>query len=1192
MRLKKIVLCGFKSFADKTELEFGEGITVVVGPNGCGKSNIVDAVKWVLGEQSAKSLRGGQMLDVIFNGTSSRKSMSMAEVMLVFDNTGGLINVDQGEVTVTRRLYRSGESEYLLNKKVCRLKDIREMFMDTGIGNDAYSIIEQGKVETLLQASKQDRRAIFEEAAGISKYKARKKEALRKLERTRQNLMRLNDIIAELEKRLRSIKYQAGKARNYQNYAARLNELQLSQFLARYYQLQSELKSLQRELASKEDELAGINSQTGQIQNQLSKLDHEIDTCNTELRQVENELLQCTSQIGSQEDRMELARRRCAEMKQLVIQNTQRMQALKNQTDQIETEIKDARQELEQLQLVVKEQQGQLKELQDKRQQQELGLNELRANLEDEKSGLIDIVRRTAQLHNEINTMDMRRNSLTGQKERLNNRNGIINTELKEKLSHRAELHSRQEKINTLLRESKEQLEAQREALSQLSSQRLECSENLSAAKENRRGLISRRQLLVDLEEKFAGVDQGVRQILQQKKQNPESYMYIRAMVAELLQADVKYASLIEAALADKAQYLVSQNSVSLLEDKQRFENLKGRVRIICMDRLPAYSDGFDFSSYPQVKARMVELINYAPEYEPLAWYLLGKTMLVDDIESAMQMADIAPAGYRWVTMNGELLEADGTLHAGPHKNSAGLISRKSELRELDMRLQEATQRITDLQNQSEQYTNQAQHLEKNLQNLRTAIYETNTEAVETRSQLEQLEQEINRLKQEQPLIAGEIENLEKQIEESIRIKEASQKDLEQLEGNNKKRQEQIDLLENKIAILQSEHQKIVNEITNIKVSLGGNQQKILGYRNTINSLQSRLQQHGHDTQMLQNDIVQAQQRHDESQRTILKSESIISELFMLRQEKQAAVRNLRIQHEQLLASKEQLAEQLREYNRNREELQQQLHELQMDLNEKTLRGENLIDRAREELKLDLLEHFANYEHQQIDSESVTREVEDLRNKINRLGNVNLDAINEQEELEKRLEYLTGQYKDLEKSGDQLERLISKINHESETLFRSNFETIQANFSAMFRKLFGGGRAEIMLEDPDNILECGIEIIARPPGKQLQSISLLSGGEKTMAAVALLLAIFKSKPSPFCLLDEVDAALDEANNERLNLVIQDFLSDSQFIIITHSRRTMALADNIYGITMQEHGVSKKVSVHFTNHDDTDDSAVA
>ncbi len=1181
MQLKKVILYGFKSFADKTEFEFGDGVTVVVGPNGCGKSNVVDAIKWVLGEQSAKSLRGGQMLDVIFNGTGSRKSMGCAEVSLVFSNSSGLIAIDQNEIKVTRRLYRSGESEYLINEKACRLKDIREMFMDTGVGADAYSIIEQGKVESLLQASKDDRRAIFEEAAGISKFKSRKKEAQRKLERTEQNMLRLADIIAEVDKRLRSIRYQAGKARNYQTYVARLKELRLNQFLAEYHQLLGQNHQTEQELAGLNDELAGVSAQSQRTQTRLSELDHLLDRMQRDLHEADNEILQCTSQISNQQDRIDMGHRRLAELQEQIKRHTEQTQSLRGQIALLQEQLAADQRLLDEAQAALAQQQEQLQERQAARQQHILALNERRAQMDDEKSGLMDIVRRTAQLHNEISSLNFRRDSLLGQKDRLHTRSGQISTDLEKLLTDRAQLEQKSRQIQAHLEASQTQLDDRRQQLAKVSEEKLACSENLATAKEHRSGLLSRRELLADMEARLEGVDAGVKYILEQRRRNPDNYYYIKGMVAELIRADVKYAPSIEIALSSTAQHLVATSSQAILEENARLEELPGRVRMICLDELPPFQDGYDFNRHPEVLARLMDVVHVAPDSEAMAWHLLGKTVLVDTLDAALRLKQVVPSGYRFVTAAGELVEADGTVHVGPAAAQTGLISRKSELRQLEQDIADADERILALQHQAEQYASQATHLEKNLQDLRTVIYETRTEDVETRSRLEQIDGNVNRLKQEQPLITSEITVLETQIEESVAHQATSEQNLAQLQNDNTLRQQRVDALQADIDAATQRDQELLDAITDIKVQVGQTQQQRLALAEKRASLELQLRQSEHTLKTLETDLTHARDNVTAGERSILQAESTIAELFLKRQDLQQQIKIKRTEADGFLQEKEQLLDTARQQRRRSEELAEKIHQTQMQANENRLREENLRLRTQEELSLNLEEAYRDYQHQDIDFQAVAAEIDDLRGKIDRLGNINLDAIAEQDELEKRSEYLTGQLKDLEQSRRDLEKLIEKINVESEQLFRNNFETIRVNFSELFRKLFGGGRAEVILEDPNNILECGIEIVARPPGKQLQSISLMSGGEKTMTAVALLMAIFKSKPSPFCLLDEVDAALDEANTERFTLVVREFIKESQFIIITHARRTMAIADIIYGVTMQEQGVSKKVSVRFS-----------
>ena len=1192
MKLKKIIVCGFKSFADKTEFDFDDGITVVVGPNGCGKSNVVDAVKWVLGEQSAKSLRGSQMLDVIFNGSSNRKPMGFAEVTLVFENNDKKLSADYDEIAITRKLFRSGESQYKVNGKNARLKDIKEMFMGTGLGANAYSIIEQGKVTQLLQAPKEERRAIFEEAAGISKYKARKKETLRKLERTEQNMLRLHDIIAELEKQMRSIKIQAGKARNYQTYSSRLNELRLNQYLSEFRKLQQTAQDVQEKIVSVQDEIIILSTEIETRGARISVLDQEISEADTEIRQGENQLMQLTSRIGQQQDRIEMGHRRCEEIQEMLKQNNSRIEELRRQSRELAGQMNEAQNEMDNYESALEAKQSELDALQSERGHQVMELNEYRSQLDDEKSGLMDIVRQTAQLHNEINAIDIKCESLTGQKEKLSGRAEIIRQEMEEHLGRKAGFTEKLEHITVVQENCNTQLEEKRQQLAAVSQERLECAEDLSSAREYRSGLQSRKSLLEDMEAKFEGVDKGVKTILSAQKENSDNFYYVRGLAADLIRSEVKYAAVVEAALGERSQNLIVSNSAELLKDQDKLSEMSGRVFMTCLDCLSDSGQELDISKYPKIQGRLSDMVNVPEDCGRLAESMLGRTLLVENLADAFELAKEL-AGYRWVTLSGEVLESDGTVAIGSQIAGSGLISRKSELRELDGMLQEAQERISSLEQKNQQLDSQTEHLEKNLQELRTAVYEARTEEVEVRGNLDRIEQNINRLQQEEPQIANEIDTIEQQMSEALSKQDSGRAKLGDLQQLNQERQSRVEFLEEQIEVLEAKDNEIVEQITNVKVELGQARQRDLALRDKVASLRSQVQMADHNIHTLQSDLDSADKNYSETQMAILNAENQMSELFLQRQELQQQVRAVRGSFEELTAEKKQLVADVRESEARYKEAEQTLHSRQMKFSENRLRCENLVQRASEEMSISLEEELKTTEVQEMDWNAVNAEIKDLKQKINRLGNINMGAIEEQDELEERAETLNRQYIDLDDARKQMVELIEKINVESTELFRKSFEAIRVSFSDLFRKLFGGGRAEVILENPDDILESSIEIIARPPGKQPRSISQLSGGEKTMAAVALIMAIFKSKPSPFCLLDEVDAALDEANVERFNAVVQEFLTESQFVIITHCRRTMSIGNVIYGVTMQEQGVSKKVSVRFDSYgEDGDDEGNA
>jgi chromosome segregation protein len=1187
MILKKLTATGFKSFADKTELEFGPGITCIVGPNGCGKSNVVDAIKWVLGEQSAKSLRGRQMMDVIFNGSGTRKSMGLAQVDLTFDNSDGRLPTDQAEVVVSRRLYRSGESEYLLNHQVCRLKDIRELFLDTGIGIDAYSMIEQGRVDVLLQANPADRRLIFEEAAGISKYKVRKKEAQRRLERVNQNLLRLQDIVDEVEKRLRSVKLAAGKARNYQSYVQRLRELRSRYALSEYHRLRVTGEDLDRQVDDLTDAATGLRTGLSDNEARTSQANVDILERERDLSEAESGLLTAASQITAHEERIAAAQRRIADQSDLLERSRERLAGFDEQVAGLDARQAEQAAAATAVETELAEVHRRLAALQEDDRAAAHELNEAQTRLEDEKAGILDLLRRTSQLHNEIQGLSLQHESLTVQKNRLDERDAAIAAELAEALARQQQLTARRDEIDQLIAEQTGKLEETRARSTRATQHRGALWDQLAAAKEYRSGLESRRQVLAEMDRRHEGLLAGAREILERRDAGaagggqPEAFGYVLGAVGELFETDVAHAGIVEAVLGNYEKYLVVDAREHLLSDREALAELSGPVRAFCLDAVPPAIAGPDLSGQEGFIAHLIDWVRYPPECERLARYLLGRTCVVESIDDARRLSSLDPAGARFVTMDGLVWEPDGRVGIGPLGAGTGLISRRSELRELARELVEVEQRVSRLADDLQASDNEITHLEAVQQNLRTAIYEANTQRVETAAQLSGVDQVVRQLSEERPLIAAEVSLLVQNIS-AMREKEAAgQQALSQLQHRSSEGERLVAELQSTIERLTARRVGLADGITTAKVRAGECAQRRAALADAIREIQTASLQLRADRDKAQRDVAEAQERIDQSQRQMESARQGLAEVSARHAGLEARARELRQQRDDLRTAVDQLAADARRMRGELEQTEACLHERQLSLQEIRVRREDLVARIAEELSVDLAAQYAGYvPEEDQDWPAVEAEMEDLRQKIDRLGNVNLDAIAEQADLENRSGFLTTQLADLRSSEQQLLALIDKLNAESQQRFLQTFEAVSGHFAVLFKKLFGGGRAELTLMDPNDVLECGIEITARPPGKEPQSISLLSGGEKTMTAIALLMAVFRSRPSPFVLMDEVDAALDEANNIRFNHVLQEFVKLSQFIIITHSKRTMSIADVMYGITMQEAGVSRRVSVRF------------
>ncbi len=1193
MILKKLTATGFKSFADKAEFKFDSGITCVVGPNGCGKSNIVDAIKWVLGEQSAKSLRGKQMLDVIFNGSGTRKSSGIAQVDLTFDNTDGTLPCDQAEVVVTRRLYRSGDSEYLLNKQACRLKDVRELFMDTGVGVDAYSVIEQGRVDVLLQANPSERRAIFEEAAGINKYKMRKKEALRRLERVDQNLLRVQDIVKEVEKRLRSVKLAAGKARNYQSYAQRLRELRSRHALSEYHRLRVKRDELERETAGLSDEVTRIRTELSDNEAKTTQSNVRIVDLDREIQETETRLFGVQSETTAHEERMTASQRRITDQQALLERARERLAGFDEQMAGIEGRLRERREAAEAIEEEAARVRADQARLAEENTASAHALNEKKASLDEAKENIFEFARRTSQLNNEIQGLGLQRESMTDQKRKLDERDAEVTRLLGDSTARQQALMQRHEEIEHRIADRTRRMDETKARLDEAARRRTSLAEQAIAAKEYRSGLDSRRELLEEMDLRHEGLLAGAREILESRDadETGQTFGYILGAVGELFEADVSRASIVEAVLGNHETFLVASHREKLLADREALGELSGRVQSYCLDSLPVPLGTPDLSNQEGFIANLVDWVEYPEECSRLARHLLGRTYVIETIADASRMASLDPLA-RFVTMEGVVLEPDGRLGIGSLGSDTGLISRRSELKELAKEIAAATGRIQNLSDELTRTESEVGQLDTVQQELRTEIYGANTERVEVQAALGSVEDAVRQLSEEQPLIASEVAVLERRLAEIDEQEAAAKQTLSSVEHRTLEAEQAVARLQDDIDALVTQRDELAERITAARVRVGELSQRRSAVAEAVRALDGEKIRLNADREKADRDVVEAQERIDQSRTQIEEATATLARLAGERATLSEQSETLRRERDELRDALTQYAADARQLRSDIEKVEADLHAREMSLQEARVRIEDLEERIREELSVELSEQYTDYEPDaEEDWPAIEAEIEELRRKIERLGNVNLDAINEQEELETRLTFLTNQLNDLRDSERQLQTLIETLNAESEKRFLETFNNVQAHFAKLFKKLFGGGKAEITLMDPSDVLECGIEIIARPPGKEPQSISLLSGGEKTMTAIALLMAVFRSRPAPFVLLDEVDAALDEANNIRFNHVVQEYVDLAQFIVITHSKRTMSMADVLYGVTMQEAGVSKRVSVRFDD-DHSADTAVA
>ncbi len=1187
--LKALELIGFKSFAEKTRFEFPSGITAVVGPNGSGKSNVVDAIKWVLGEQSVKSLRGKEMADVIFNGSGSRGALNTAEVTLTFDNTKRALPLDTNEVHITRRVYRSGEGEYLINRQPSRLRDIRELFFGTGVGAEAYSVIEQGKVDSMLQSSPRDRRMIFEEAAGISRFKAKKVESLRRLERVEQNLLRLSDIVSEVEGRLRSVRLQATKARRYQEYADRMQALRTQVALVDWRGLGDKLTTAESAVAELERSRDDTQAQVEQLDARLQQLDADLTTQDDTLRrhealtaEVREQLLACEATIAHETDRT-------VECEQALLRQRQTLSGL-------DLRAGDVRQQVHETLAMLSQAQHEHQALVERLAHDERRLSEVLSQLDTQRqqesycrSSHVQAMRSSAALGREISSFDTQllaaQDTLVRQQRQL-----AELTTTRETLERQQQsLIEQQVEFTRAAEQQQHALTAKLAQTHELRGELQRRTRDLADQRQRHAVAVERATLLSELESRFEGLTAGVKEVLLNARESTAGpFRDVHGLVADLIRAPVEYAPLIDIALGECGQHVVvgPDDELTSLLSEQPYP-LTGRVAFIRLSTIGERgASGADLSPEPGVIGRAAQLVEAAGDFQPLVERLLGTTWLVERLSHALTLSRTVGQGCAFVTRDGELLAADGTLHVGPRHATTGLVSRRSELRALRKLIDELELGIAQNAAICEHLAEQSQLAEREQQQAAQAQLAAQQALIEHRGKIQAAEQQRARIDEQWQGIVAERRDAELKIAEATQQRRLCQQHRDEAEKQVLAAEEQLTALASRLGELVLAREAAEQRTTELKVEQARSDAR-------LNHLLSRQQQFERDQQerrqaidLSRGELLQIEHRLSASQLCILRAESHSAELHARKEQLSAQTQAFVTIRDRGRVERGELAQQAQLHRGQVRKFEEQLHQRQLQVQEVRLERTTLAERMREDYSLDL----AALESQPSDDgrprSEVEQEISELRRKLQNLGNVNLDALAELDDLEQRFTALSAQHTDLTKAKQALEQIIQKINVDSRRLFVETLEHVKVNFQALFRKLFGGGQADIVLEAGEDVLESGIEIIARPPGKELRSISLMSGGEKTMTCVALLLAIFQYRPSPFCVLDEVDAALDEANIERFAGVLREFLSWTQFIVITHSKKTMTCASTLYGVTMQESGISKRVAVRFDDvHED-------
>ncbi len=1173
MRLKSLEIQGFKTFPDKTKLSFDTGITAVVGPNGSGKSNISDAVRWVLGEQSTRSLRCDRMEELIFSGTQSRKALSYAEVTLNIDNTERQLPFDNDTVAVTRRYYRSGESEYLLNKVSVRLRDINDLFMDTGLGRDGYSMIGQGKIDSIVGAKSEDRREIFEEAAGISRFRYRKQESESKLSKAEENLLRLRDILSELEERVEPLRIQSEKAQQYLEYAGEKRTLEIGLWL-------HTLEKSGRVLREQEDKLLVARQEQEEAEQRISQLDQQIEG-------VYGESTRCTAAVD--EKRQEIARleesaaRKDGEVSVLendIRHNQETTERIRKEMEQSGRSQKELEEQAKSCASQIQEKEQQINRENEKAEACQRELSELRLHMCESGGKAADCSKAIAELTTRSTEIRIRSSAAVTAMEEIRLREQTVKESLEEKRNRREELEKQSREYSQMLSETDATIgsltntiqgyelklssrkKKEEEAKAQLEKIHLDTQEN-----------IRRVRLLQDLERNLEGFSQSVKVVMKEVERGTLSG--IRGPVSRLLHVPGEYAVAIEVALGAAMQNIVveteqdAKRAIGLLKRRD-----SGRATFLPLSTIHGkllQEKGLE--DCPGFVGIAGELCQCQPEYTEILYSLLGRIAVAEDLDSAVAIARRFGYRFRVVTLDGQVVNAGGSLTGGSLGRNSGLMSRASDIEKLQEKVQSLQKQETQAAEKLKETRQETAQAEASVAACKGELTSAQEDRVRLEAVLKSHASSIQTLQQDEKLLLQEQAEAKTRWEELEKTKVQAEKELEESQASLAALQAELETLSGS----RDEQNRLSDAIT---ARLQEIRLRILGYEKDKDSLETlqqdlrrRQEDHTGRAQELQGEIQSIEaasalltvridnlgKEAESLRQQAVQAEGEIEKLTRRRMELEKETANLRAQQREVSDHRETAGRELARLEERRVNLQKEY--------------DSIISRLWEEYELTKRE--AEEEGTEIqDLPKAQRRLSELKNKIRNLGAVNPGAVEEYKEVKERYDFLSGQIQDVEKSREELRSLIGELTHQMRDVFTQRFRLINENFGQTFRELFGGGEAYLSLSDPEEILTCGIEIHVQPPGKIVRNLESLSGGEKALVAISLYFAIMRVNPPPFCVMDEIEAALDDVNVGRFAAYLRRMNRNTQFIVITHRRGTMEEADVLYGVTMQDEGISR------------------
>ena len=1182
MYLKRLELQGFKSFADKTILEFMPGITSVIGPNGSGKSNIADAIRWVLGEQSMKELRGGKSVDIIFAGTQNRKSLGFAEASLVFDNQDGKLPIEYKEVTVTRKLYRSGETGYFINKAQCRLKDILELFMDTGIGKDGYSIIGQGKIDEILSNKSEDRRNVFEEAAGIVKFKTRKEESEKKLEHTKLNVLRINDILTEIEGNLEPLKQQSDKAKRYLDLKNELKSIEVGLFLhniEKYkldlVKIQEDIEIMQNTCNLEEGKLEKIKILKEELKGQIDDLTEEIENTQNirfssqkDIERLTAEINVAKSKIENNEENRKRFKEEIEEIRTKILKTEEEMnfklskkESLKENKEKYEKDLEEKQQELEKINKTLSEKELEIEN--DKRKLEEnVDLKyEIEGNINEQNTNISNIEKRKVQLQNDIQ----------------NNISELDNTRFSKEEIEKGFLEIQKEK-NKISKELQEIITAKNRAEEQIKIIDIKINNSIQELNFKK----SKHKFLVETEKEKDGYQKSVKALLKECEKVKELGRGVKGALAELIDVPQNIETAIEMSLGASLQNIVTENEqdAKKLIEYLRKNNL-GRASFLPISNIQGKKPEKIRGNTDGVLGFASDLIKYDKKYEQIILNLLGRTVIVENMDTAIRVSKENGHSFKIVTIDGDIISQTGSMTGGSvNKKTVKILGRAKEIEDLANQIENIKKTQDDLKKQKKEIINSNKQVLENAEKLENALQTIEIKYNVENQKLNMVKENIEKISIRLEKLRNEKTELDNQKEEHLKAIDEKNKEKEQIDSENEKIKAKISEYSNLNKDTAKKVDDLNFDITNLKISVTSFNESESSIDEMAKMLKDEIENQNKSIENKENQIEKINKEYKELEEKIEEASSKINELKAkdlssdediekMKKERQNANEKLSLKEKEEVDEFkviEDLKGQIVKIDVKKSKIDDDLNETITSLwNEYELTPNNV----------DGYEKPANIA-------ITTRRVNNLKQDIRELGSVNVDSIEEYKNQKQRYDFMCEQRLDLENTMAKLRDMIGEITDNMKVRFKEKMKIINENFGQTFKELFGGGEARIKLEDEANILECGIDIEAQPPGKKLQSMGLLSGGERAFTAIALLFAILKMNPAPFCVLDEIEAALDDVNVNRYAEFLKKFAVGTQFLVITHRKGTMEAADTVYGVTMEEKGISKLLSMKLSN----------